>query len=36
MLLIPFIDNAVKHGIGTLEHPILDISITVDDTLRQL
>jgi len=36
MLLIPFVENAFKHGIGTLEHPIIDISITVDELRHQL
>jgi sensor histidine kinase YesM len=30
MLLIPFVENAFKHGIGMLPDPIIDISITVD------
>jgi len=29
MLLIPFVENAFKHGIGTLEDPVIDISIEV-------
>lgn len=31
MLLIPFIENAFKHGIGNIENPKIDISIQVDD-----
>ncbi len=31
MLLIPFIENAFKHGIGNIEHPIIDISIIIDE-----
>ncbi|NRF39224.1 sensor histidine kinase [Pedobacter foliorum] len=30
MLLIPFVENAFKHGIGMLPDPIIDISITVE------
>jgi len=30
MLLIPFVENAFKHGTGTLEEPIIDISIIVN------
>ena len=36
MLLIPFVENAFKHGIGTLEHPIIDVSITVDELKHEL
>jgi len=31
MLLIPFIENAFKHGIGNIERPSIDISIILDD-----
>lgn len=31
MLLIPFIENAFKHGIGNIRNPTIDISIQVDD-----
>jgi len=31
MLLIPFIENAFKHGIGNIQNPTIDISIQVDD-----
>lgn len=30
MLLIPFVENAFKHGTGMVEHPVIDISINVD------
>jgi len=29
MILIPFVENAFKHGMGTLEKPIIDIKLTV-------
>ncbi len=29
MILIPFVENAFKHGMGTLEKPKIDISLTV-------
>ncbi|TKC10798.1 hypothetical protein FA048_11550 [Pedobacter polaris] len=31
MLLIPFIENAFKHGIGNIQNPTINISIQVDD-----
>lgn len=31
MLLIPFVENAFKHGIGMLSDPIIDVSITVEE-----
>jgi len=30
MLLIPFVENAFKHGVGMLQDPIIDVSITVE------
>jgi hypothetical protein len=30
MLLIPFIENAFKHGTGLIDHPEIDISLSVD------
>jgi two-component system LytT family sensor kinase len=30
MLLIPFVENAFKHGTGMVENPVIDISINVD------
>ncbi|TDQ10106.1 sensor histidine kinase [Pedobacter metabolipauper] len=36
MLLIPFVENAFKHGIGTLEAPIIDISLAIDPEKRIL
>lgn len=37
MLLIPFVENAFKHGIGTLEDPVIEVMLYLpegDDTLR--
>ncbi len=31
MLLIPFVENAFKHGIGMVEHPFIKIFITVKE-----
>lgn len=31
MLLIPFVENAFKHGIGTLEDPIIDVSLSIPE-----
>lgn len=36
MLLIPFIENAFKHGIGNINEPIIDISIILEEKERQL
>ena len=30
MLLIPFVENAFKHGTGYLDHPTIDINLTVN------
>lgn len=30
MLLIPFVENAFKHGVGMIVDPVIDIRITVD------
>ncbi|MFD2144524.1 sensor histidine kinase [Mucilaginibacter antarcticus] len=30
MLLIPFVENAFKHGTGMVENPIIDILLTID------
>lgn len=30
MLLIPFVENAFKHGIGSLENPVIEISISLN------
>lgn len=32
MLLIPFVENAFKHGIGMIEHPAINIFISVNNT----
>jgi sensor histidine kinase YesM len=31
MLLIPFVENAFKHGVGLIEHPEINISLHVKD-----
>jgi two-component system LytT family sensor kinase len=31
MLLIPFVENAFKHGVGLIEHPSIDIELVVRD-----
>lgn len=37
MLLIPFVENAFKHGMGTLENPMIKIKLTaVNNTLNFL
>ncbi len=33
MLLIPFIENAFKHGVGMLQDPYINIDLTIDDRL---
>ena len=33
MLLIPFVENAFKHGTGYADHPFIDISLTVRNGL---
>ena len=33
MLLIPFIENAFKHGTGTIPDPVIDISLRISDGL---
>jgi len=33
MLLIPFIENAFKHGTGNIEDPIIEISLKISDGL---
>jgi sensor histidine kinase YesM len=30
MLLIPFVENAFKHGVGYQGHPRIDIQLTID------
>ncbi|TAE50470.1 MAG: histidine kinase [Bacteroidetes bacterium] len=32
MLLIPFVENAFKHGIGMIDKPRIDISLVTDET----
>lgn len=34
MLLIPFVENAFKHGTGTLETAVIDITLSVDEATR--
>ena len=36
MLLIPFVENAFKHGTQTIEEPILEVVIMVDNKLNTL
>jgi len=36
MLLIPFVENAFKHGIGMVIDPIIEVQIKVEDTHLQL
>jgi hypothetical protein len=36
MLLIPFIENAFKHGTGLVDHPVILISLEVNDEKKQL
>ena len=33
MLLIPFIENAFKHGIGTVKDPVIDINVHFDHNM---
>lgn len=33
MLLIPFVENAFKHGVGMIEHPQIDIDLKVKDKI---
>lgn len=33
MLLIPFIENAFKHGTGNIEDPVIDISLRISEGL---
>ena len=33
MLLIPFIENAFKHGTGAIENPVIDISLKISEGL---
>lgn len=32
MLLIPFVENAFKHGIGASERPVIDVSLTTNES----
>lgn len=36
MLLIPFVENAFKHGTGMIENPVINISIAVDENTHLL
>jgi two-component system LytT family sensor kinase len=36
MLLIPFVENAFKHGIGTLEEPIIDVLLSIPEDKDEL
>jgi LytS/YehU family sensor histidine kinase len=33
MLLIPFIENAFKHGTGTIDNPVIDIYLKISEGL---
>jgi sensor histidine kinase YesM len=33
MLLIPFIENAFKHGTGTIDEPVIDIYLKISEGL---
>lgn len=33
MLLIPFVENAFKHGVGLIEDPMIEISLSVDEEI---
>ena len=34
MLLIPFVENAFKHGTGMVDDPVITITLSIDDTTR--
>ncbi|MDB4900992.1 MAG: Histidine kinase [Mucilaginibacter sp.] len=36
MLLIPFVENAFKHGVRTIKDPLIDVSIDMDGNKRLL
>lgn len=36
MLLIPFVENAFKHGVGAINHPIIDIFVKIEEGERRL
>ncbi|GAA4103169.1 sensor histidine kinase [Mucilaginibacter panaciglaebae] len=36
MLLIPFVENAFKHGIGMIENPVINILVSVDSDKNEL
>lgn len=36
MLLIPFVENAFKHGTGMIGHAVIDIVVSADDIKNQL
>ena len=36
MLLIPFVENAFKHGTAMIDEPIIDVAINVDEDKRTL
>ncbi|MCB0572662.1 MAG: histidine kinase [Phaeodactylibacter sp.] len=31
MLMIPFVENAFKHGVGLIRHPVIDINLALDE-----
>lgn len=36
MLLIPFVENAFKHGIGTLDDPVIDVLLSIPEDKNEL
>ncbi|WP_165499790.1 sensor histidine kinase [Pedobacter frigidisoli] len=36
MLMMPFVENAFKHGIGTVKPPLIDVSLSMDTTNQLL
>jgi two-component system LytT family sensor kinase len=32
MLMIPFVENAFKHGVGLIKSPVIDISLTIENS----
>ncbi|MFD2872836.1 sensor histidine kinase [Mucilaginibacter ximonensis] len=36
MLLIPFVENAFKHGIGMIDNPVINIFVSVDEAKSEL
>lgn len=32
MLMIPFVENAFKHGVGMIDHPVIDIEVRIHES----